>query len=244
MNYDKHRGIITLVINMARVPRQTLKTNVFLIEQHSSDEIFTSNDDRNVFIDLLKQAQNQFLIDIYAYCLLDKHRFKLIVNTHKQSISKVMQSLIISYTAYRKCEGTLFPQRFKSTPLYNRDEVLAHIQAIHKQSNSIYNSFCVINNIIKHDLDWISDIKTQAITFKKQHQAPLSDEELKTLCQTIMDTYDCDFETLKQDKALRNQCIVRLRQESNCTLKQLGELFGGLSESTISKIIKNMGQAT
>lgn len=228
---------------MARIARAKLQSNVFLIEQHSTKPVFTSNIDRNVFIDLLKQTQSQFLIDIYGYCLLDDYSFKLIINVHKQSISKIMQSLIISYTAHRKSQEPLFIQRFKSKPLHNFNELNDELRAIHKESKSIYNSFCVINNRIPHDLDWISELDEHMIEFKPQAQ-PISDQDLKELCLLFFDEHDCDMDTIQSNKELRNQCIMRLRQQSNCTLKQIGDLFGGLSESTISKIIKNLGQAS
>jgi hypothetical protein len=48
------------------------------------------------------------------------------------------------------------------------------------------------------------------------------------------------FEEMLQDKPLRNQLIWRIRQNSTLSLKALGTLFGGLSESTICKLLNKM----
>jgi uncharacterized protein YnzC (UPF0291/DUF896 family) len=42
-----------------------------------------------------------------------------------------------------------------------------------------------------------------------------------------------------EDRALRNELIKTFRKNSTLSLKTLGKLFGGLSESSISKILNN-----
>ncbi len=226
---------------MARKARKDLKTNVFSIIQQSHEKVFQDDDDRKAFIDMLEKTQKQFGFLVYAYCLLDDYRFKIIINAKKQSISKIMQSLIVSYTHYRSTQHKLFPQRFKSKPLYTKDEVMAEINNIHVKGNSLFNSYCVISKTMNHTIDFLTPIDSKPIEFIKQ-VTPASDEQLIVMLHDFLKQHNCDMMKIESDKDLRNQCILRLRQQTSCSLKQIGYLLGGLSESTISKIIKNNEQ--
>ncbi|HCW73194.1 MAG TPA: hypothetical protein DHM90_04710 [Clostridiaceae bacterium] len=42
---------------------------------------------------------------------------------------------------------------------------------------------------------------------------------------------------LLKEKELRNELILKFRKNSTLSLKELGSLFGGLSESSICKIL-------
>lgn len=229
--------MLVMVIKMARKARKDLKTNVFSILQQSSEKVFLNDSDREVFINIIEQTQKKFNFICYAYCLLDDYQFKLIINVNKQSISKIMQSMIVSYTHHRQVATKLFPQRFKSKPLYSKEEVMAEINNIHQKSSNIYNSYCVVNQSIEHSIDWLTPIDQQPIQFIHQ-SLPASEEKLNSLLHDFLKQHNCDMMEIQRDKTLRNQCIVRLRHQTNCSLKQIGYLFGGLSESTISKILK------
>jgi len=45
------------------------------------------------------------------------------------------------------------------------------------------------------------------------------------------------LEELLKEKEIRNDLILRFRKNSTLSLKELGALFGGLSESSICKIL-------
>lgn len=226
---------------MARKARKDLQTNVFSILQQSNEKLFSKDEDRQTFIEIIEKAQKKFNFICYAYCLLDDYKFKLIINVNKQSISKIMQSMLVSYTHHRQVENKLFPQRFKSKPLYSKEEVMAEINNIHVKGSSIFNSYCIINQSLEHSIDWLTPINQQPIEFIHQSQ-PATDETLKAVLHDFLKQHNCDMMKIQDDKHLRNQCIVKLRRQTNCSLKQIGYLLGGLSESTISKILKQTEQ--
>lgn len=228
---------------MARKARKDLNTNVFSISQQSDEKLFMNNDDRDAFINIIQKAQQKFGFLVFAYCLLDDYQFKLVIDTKKQSISRIMQSIAVAYSHHRKTKHKLFPRRFKSIPLYSKEEVLAEINSIHIKGDSVYNSYCAINKDFNYQIAWLTPMSQHAIEFVGQVKESTEDELNKTLTE-FLKKHDCDMEKIQADKELRNQCIVRLRQETNCSLKQIGYLFGGLSESTISKILKNREQDT
>jgi len=45
-------------------------------------------------------------------------------------------------------------------------------------------------------------------------------------------------EELLQNRAIRNEIMAEIRKNSSLSLKQIGEVFGGLSESRVSRILK------
>jgi REP element-mobilizing transposase RayT len=226
---------------MARQARKDLNTNVFSISQQADVKLFASNEDREALINIIQQAQKKFGFLVYAYCLLDDFQFKLIINTKKQSISRIMQSIGVSYTYYKNVNAKLFPRRFKSKALYTTEEVMAEVNNIHVRGNSRYNSYCVINKEMTQTFDWITSIDKKPIEFLTQ-VSEATHEDLNIILADFLKNHDCDMMKIQNDKNLRNECIVRLRQQTNCSLKQIGYLLGGLSESTISKIIKNNEQ--
>lgn len=228
---------------MARIARKDFNTNVFSISQQSDVVLFANDQDRDALLSIIKQTQKKFGFLVYAYCLLDDYKFKLIINTKKQSISRIMQSIGVAFTHYKNPQTKLFPRRFKSKPLYTTEQVKAEINNIHVVSSSTYNSYCVVNKEIEQHIDWITPIDKKPIEFLTQVKEA-SDEDLSIILRDFLKRHDCDMIKIQQDKTLRNKCIIALRQQTNCSLKQIGYLLGGLSESTISKILKNNEQAS
>jgi hypothetical protein len=54
----------------------------------------------------------------------------------------------------------------------------------------------------------------------------------------IIESEGYTFESMLKDKKYRNELIKDFRKQSILSLKELGELFGGISESGISRILK------
>lgn len=85
----------------------------------AQQKIFLDDTDYIKFLRRLEElkAKNQFDHSIYAYILMPTH-FHLLLQTRKVPISKIMTSLLTSYSMYfnRKYKrvGTLFQNRFKS----------------------------------------------------------------------------------------------------------------------------------
>lgn len=48
------------------------------------------------------------------------------------------------------------------------------------------------------------------------------------------------FEELLENVELRNEAIKEIRKNSSLTLKQIGQIFGGISESRVSRILKEI----
>lgn len=64
-------------------------------------------------------------------------------------------------------------------------------------------------------------------------------EEAKRKVMDIAEKEGLRFEEITQHKAKRNEIIKEIRKNSSLTLKQIGEVFGGISESRICRILNN-----
>lgn len=227
---------------MARQARKQQQSTLFSITHQGKMPLFRSNYDREAFIQILKTAQEKYGFVCYAYCLLDDTRFHLVLDVGKSSVSKIMQSISVAYVSYYKPNQKLFSQRFKSKALYSQDQVAQEIMRIHQNTESKYNSYCVYQPDFKDDLSWVTPLTNHSIITIDQPNQPATNKQIEAYLKNWLMQNQCDQQQIKQNKQLRNQCIATLYREANVSLKQIGELFGGLSESTISKIVKQTVQ--
>lgn len=222
---------------MARKARKEDNCTLLSITQKSVVQLFRDDTDRERMLTILKQAQDKFGYVCYAYCLLDDHIIRLIIDTKGRNISTIMQSISIAYSFYRNVEGKLFIGRFISKSLHNTKALADEIDLIHKKSDSQYNSFCFHCQDAKRPSQFKVELDAQNIKIFET-DSMLSIEEAKFKLDSWMKIKGCDPLSVKKDKVLRNQCILEFRRTSNSSLKTLGLLFS-ISESSVSKILKN-----
>jgi REP element-mobilizing transposase RayT len=84
---------------------------------NNQENIFLEDKDFKRFLATLKFVSSKYDYLLYGYVLMPNH-FHLLLETKKDPISKIMSSLLTSYTMYfnKKCQriGHLFQNRFKS----------------------------------------------------------------------------------------------------------------------------------
>ena len=237
MNYDNGYAMIASII-MARVARNTQQSTIYSITHQAQQPLFRNDADREVFIEILKSAHLKFGFICYAYCLLNDFRFHLVLDVNKSSISRIMQSITVAYTAYYKPDHKLFTQRFKSKALTSQQEVLDEINRIHQSTDSKFNSFCMYQPTMDNNIEWLTPLTLSTTLVIDQPNQPATQQQIQAYILNWLKQNQCDQHQIKSNKQLRNQCIASLYKQTNVSLKQIGQLFGGLSESTISKILK------
>lgn len=235
---------------MARTARIKDDFGTFLIRQTGGGErmLFENESDRYRFMEILKRTQSNFNFKLYAYCLLSDNEYQLVLDTNGSDLSKVMKSINIGYAMYVKCKGRLFRDRYKSTLMNEKDETLKTIEALHERSKEAteWNSFCVYGGKSPLKLDWVTPLRKDD-TEKAVENVDLSEcrdclhslDEAKVKLASLADDTGQTVDELLKDRELRNQMIHDFRKRTTLSLKEIGVLFGGLSESTVCKIIKN-----
>jgi hypothetical protein len=193
------------------------------------------------------KENNDFIL--YAYCITNENEYTLILNANGSDISKIMKGINISYAMYVNQSGSLYRDRYKSNLIKDRDTLLNLIITIHERehnTDSIYNSHCFYSR------DTLSDSK---LIDKRDIELFLMDEtcfrqsrdckncintqvEAALELKNVASSKGLSVEDLLKPNSVRNTLIKEFRKKSTLSLKDLGEVFGGLSESSICKILK------
>lgn len=122
---------------MPRIARDYSKIKVYHITIRGIDKqnIFFEDKDRGKFIEIIKDTKEKYKYELYAYCLMDNH-VHLVIYDKEEKLSKIMQSLQISYVIYfnKKYEriGHLFQDRFFSKKVENREYLKMLCRYIHQ----------------------------------------------------------------------------------------------------------------
>ena len=100
----------------------------------NQQEIFYDNTDRRKFLKCIKETKEKYYYDLYAYVLMHNH-VHLVIMDKEDKLSKVIQSLAISYALYFNKKynriGHVFYNRFKSKYVENLPYLLNIIRYIH-----------------------------------------------------------------------------------------------------------------
>lgn len=122
---------------MPRIAREYSEMKVYHITIRGIDkqDIFFDDNDRCKFMDILKQTKEKYNYEIYSYCLMDNH-VHLVIFDKEQMLSKIMQSIEVSYVLYFNLKydriGHLFQNRFFSKKVEDREYLKMVCRYIHQ----------------------------------------------------------------------------------------------------------------
>src|SRR5215467_9003317 len=84
-------------------------------------DVYDSDSDRTVFLDLLASYSRQYRLTVWGYCLMSNHFHLIAVPSHEDSIAKVIGRLEADYARYlnvrRGASGHLWQARYHSVPM-------------------------------------------------------------------------------------------------------------------------------
>lgn len=229
---------------MARQARLKDPYGTFHITQSGgiSRNLFACDEDRNQLLDILRRAQAKFHFKLYAYCFLSDNAYHLVMDVNGGDLSKIMKSINISYAMYVGSGVHIFKDRYKSVLLKHGDDISGIVKKLNQNSTTptLYNSYCTYDPGDGFKLDWVAPLPPKAVL--DEHS-----KECKNCLETVQDAVakleeisrdkGIQKEMLMKEKDMRNHLIMEFRKNSTLSLKELGMVFGGLSESTICKIL-------
>ncbi|MDN5351836.1 MAG: REP-associated tyrosine transposase [Clostridiales bacterium] len=212
---------------MPRKAREARPFGVYYVRQSRSEArpIFLNDADRLRFLEILKQAKARFGFKLYAYCLKDPEQYHLILHANGSDLSKLMKSINIAYAMYVDCEGKLFKDRYESTLLKDRSafqEIKAQIDK--RRCGDCFNGDMALCDV-SDPFEDTCDTCIRSIEEGRERLAQIALSEHRDVSELI------------RDKLRRNDLILEFRRNSLLSLKDLGALFGGLSESSVCKIL-------
>lgn len=209
---------------MPRVARLKESEGYFYIKQKAAQGInlFRDEADRQHFLSLLKRLETQQNLRLMAYCFKSDEGYQLVLNLQGADLSKAMKSLNISYALYRKAAQSLFRDRFFSEML--NGEQAAHERIAQMTCGSVSETWTQYCEVLEN-----TELCQSCI------QSP---EEASLWLEGRLKAHQLQLEQLQQHKELRNAWILELRKQSTLSLKAIGLVFGGLTESMVCKVIK------
>lgn len=249
---------------MARKARDKALYSTYWIQQTCTEAAFFDDEaERIYFLDCLKRSQEQYGFYLIGY-RLETVGYQLILYDNGNDITKIMRTINIEYALKVKRPEFKLKSRFKSEILKDNQRLLQVISCISKDHDcNPYNSFshnCVCDGRLTQDtiaLAIFSHNRETYTAFIRNQISLLEDaipreiveprcekDCIKTLAEgkkhleTLLLEKGLSPDQLSGEKKLRNSLIQYFRKNSLLTLKELGELFGGMSESAVSKIIK------
>ena len=235
---------------MARQARVKDKFGVYHISQEGSGHrnLFENDNDRNEFLSIVSNSKEKNDFKLYGYCLVKPNSYQLIINSDGADISRIMQEINIKFALYLDSSLPIFNDRYKSNLIRSKDKLMSILEEMHingRKAAGDYNSYCFYDEnelrttflLDQEDLDSLPDDCRSIERRDKSHIGNLSQAEAQL--NRIAKLENTSLEELLRDRPRRNNLIKEFRKNSTLTLRELGQVFGNLSESTISKILNN-----
>ena len=124
------------MITIPRKARIKSEFGIYHVIQRGNEKksIFRNNCDRYKYIEVLIKAKEKYNFLVHGYCLMDNH-IHILLDTNGNDMSKIMQSISVSYAiyfnkTYDRC-GHLFQDRFRSEQVLNDEYLLEVSRYIH-----------------------------------------------------------------------------------------------------------------
>lgn len=122
---------------MPRMARKMSWTKVYhvILRGNGKQDIFLDEQDYKKFIKEIVKTKEKYGYELYAYCLMTNH-VHLVIYDKNDMLSKIFQSLAVSYSAYfsKKYEkvGHLFQNRFLSKEVETSKYLMQVCRYIHQ----------------------------------------------------------------------------------------------------------------
>lgn len=126
---DSHLFLLTFILEavilqlMPRLARIVVEDVPHHIVQRGNNrqDVFFVNDDRRVYLEILKRQSQKWGLDILAFCLMTNHIHLIAIPRNEQALSKAIGRTHFLYTQYlnrmHRRSGHLWQNRFYSCPL-------------------------------------------------------------------------------------------------------------------------------
>lgn len=127
---------------MPRVQRARNPEGVYHVMARSIPEfnLFSSDEDKTHFLDLLQICKEKYHCRVYAYCVMTNH-YHILLDMNGYDISKFMKVLNLRYVKYvnkvYKRRGHLLDERFSSKVVEDTEGVLSVSSYIHNNAKDL-----------------------------------------------------------------------------------------------------------
>lgn len=206
------------------------------------------NDNGNDISKLMKSVNISYAFyynHVYDRCghlFQDRFRSKLIMkDSYLLQVSKYIHNNPVKAGIVKKAEDygwssfNIYTEKIENTDgLVDVNKVLSILSMSRSQALRQYVKYVEDE---EKDFD-VLDIAEDLITDEQKSGNYISTKQQgQKKIEILLESRDLTFERLIKDLKIRDELIRDLRKNSSLSLKQIGELFEGISESRISRIL-------
>jgi putative transposase len=159
---------------------------------NNKQPVFYTNNDRYLYLTLLKKYNDECQCKIHAYCLMINHVHMLIVPQHEHSLSKLMQKISLVFTQHinraQKRTGRLWECRFYSSIVDTDKYLLSVCRYIERNP--------IRANIVKTPLEYKwSSAKANTLGYNDNIVTPVSKINNQNIYSDFINAQENDSET-------------------------------------------------
>ena len=241
------------VMKMPRQARKKSESGIYHIMRRgiNGQVIFEDGQDKDKFLECLKNYKAISGYKLFAYCLMSNH-IHLLIKVEKEDLNLIMKRIGASYVYWYnwkyKRRGHLFQDRFKSEPVEDDSYFLTVLRYIHQNpikggicksvdgyKYSSYNEYVNKTKIVDTEFCLGIISEEQFVEFNNQknddkcldiedYDFRLTDEEARAIIQKVSKCKNAtEFQNLSIDK--RDKYLQTLR-EKGLSIRQISRLTG------------------
>lgn len=251
---------------MPRMARRNLESGFFhiMVQGIKKEKIFSKNEYKEKYIQLIKLFKEKQKIDIICYCVMNNHAHIIIYTEDINELTKFMERLNTTYAInYNKAEnrvGYVYRNRFESKEIYNQDYLTKCIKYVHmnpvkakitstegEYKYSSYRDYITKKGIVTNKLlqrifnseyNYLKkflEIEYDEELFKDLEKKKITVEELKEYIEIFLYKEDITLNELKKEKRLIKKLYNSM--EIKPSKAELARQIG-IDRARISKILK------
>lgn len=254
---------------MPRRARKNLNTSFFhVITQGINKEyIFDKENYKRKYLKIIKEAKEQYEIDIIAYVIMSNHCHLLIYTENIQNLSSFMKKVNEDYARYynymENRVGYVFRNRFLSEPVTDRKYLLQCISYIHNNPvkakivnkcedyrYSSYNDFIKLTGFIdKKIIELIFGIKKLDVnSYKELHMKRsrnfleydnMLKDEMKEIIIKLEEKYNKKWDEIINDAKNMKELITIIKECISISNRELAKYLK-VDRNKIDRIVKNI----
>lgn len=241
---------------MPRIKREKLNSNIFHIMSQgiNKEYIFEKEQDKRKYRKLLFLCNNEFNIEIIAYCIMGNHVHLLIKSDKIENMSNFMHQINMQYALYynknRNRVGYVFRSRYKSEEINTEKYLINCIHYIHnnpikahicKEKSeylySSYNSRVEENKLI--DKKW----KRQYYNTKYENENILfidteeeKEQDIKETIENFLKYNKVKMKEIREKEEILIQ-ILKILIEKKISMRKIEKIFN-IDKKKIKRLIK------
>ena len=224
--------------------------------------IFLDDEDKNRFIETIKEKKKEDRFYLQAICLMDNH-IHMMISEGTENISQVVKRITVSYVHYfnkkYKRVGHLFQDRYKSEAVEEDDYVLALARYIHQNPVkagivervedykwSSYNGYINKNAYISKMIDTemilglFSEDEKEAVKKLREYTNKSYNEPFMDLPEEKSDDEGKEkelYQAMLAESDNIDEIIREFRKRTGLSIRKIAEITG-LNKDKINRIIR------